>query len=98
MQDKLGFGGGPALLDVSFGSPFDCIVLYDDFVLNLVALELCFVFINYALTPLFDSALWLVAQVRIHSSSGYSLYMFRFPYVHDRFEHPLIFLSIATFV
>ena len=42
MQNKTGFGGGPTLLDVSFENQFDWIVIYDDFVLDLVACELCF--------------------------------------------------------
>ena len=39
----------------------------------------------------FDSALWLVVQVHIHSHPDHSLYIFWFSYVHDWFEYPLTF-------
>ena len=42
-----------------------------DFVFGLVTCELCFMFINCALTPFLDSALWLVAKVHTNSHSGY---------------------------
>ena len=38
----MGFGGGPTLLDVFSESQFDWIMIYDDFVLDLVTCELCF--------------------------------------------------------
>ena len=40
------------------------------FVLRSDMYELCFVFINCALIPFLDSALWLVAEVRIYSLSS----------------------------
>ena len=57
LKNKLGFGGGPILLDVSFENQFDWIVIYDDFVFDLVTYELCFMSIIYALTPFHDNAL-----------------------------------------
>ena len=53
-------------------------------------------FLNYALTSLLDSALWITAQVRIHTRLGhFSVCMFRFPHVHDHSEHSLILSSIS---
>ena len=49
---------------------------FDDFVLDLVTCHLYFVFINCALTSFLDSALWIVAQVRIYSHPSHSLCMF----------------------
>ena len=57
LKNKLGFDGGPILLDVSFENQFDWIVIRDDFVLDLVTYKLCFMSIIYALTPFHDSAL-----------------------------------------
>ena len=48
----------------------------DNFTFNLVRCETYFIFINCVLTFSFDSALWLVAQVRIHFHSGHSIFMF----------------------
>ena len=42
-----------------------------DFVFGLVTCELCFMFINCALTSFLDSELWLVAKVHTHSHSGH---------------------------
>ena len=53
-------GGGPTLLDVSFKNQFDWVVTCDDFVLDLVARELCFMSIIYVLTPFHDSVLSFV--------------------------------------
>ena len=43
------------------------------FILHFDMYELYFVFINCALIPFLDSALWFVAEVRIHSHSSQSL-------------------------
>ena len=49
-KNKTSFGGDPILLDVFFENQFDWIVTNDDFVLNLVARELCFMSIICAIT------------------------------------------------
>ena len=63
-----------------------------DFVFGLVACELCFMFINCALTPFLDSTLWLVAKVCTYSHSGHSYACFD---SHMCMMHPLISLQIA---
>ena len=52
-------------------------------------------FLNCALTSLFDNLLWLIAQIRIYSHSGLSIYMFWFSYVHDSSGYSLILSSIV---
>ena len=43
----------------------------DDFVLDLLACELCFVSIICALTSFIDSTLWLIVKIHSHSHSGH---------------------------
>ena len=66
------------------------------FILHSDMHKLQFVFVNCVLISFLDSALWLVAQVRIYSHSDTSLYMYRFSYVHDHSGYSLIYSSIAT--
>ena len=70
-------------------------VTCDDFVLDLVARELCFMSIIRALTSLLDSALRIVAQVRIYSRLSHSLCIFRLSHVHDHSGYWLIYSSIV---
>ena len=72
----MGFGEGPTSVIVSSKNKFDLIVISDDFVLDSVACELCFMSIICALTSFYDSALPLADQVRIFSHSNHHPYMF----------------------
>ena len=72
MNNKSGFVGGP-MFD-PFGLSIIVLTVFClSFALHSDMYELCFVFINCVLIPFLDSALWLVAEVRIHSLSSQSL-------------------------
>ena len=101
MSNKLGFGGGP-MFDLFRLSTVVLNVFCLSLVLHSDMHELYFVFINCALILFLDSALWLVAEVRIHSHSSQSplhvFFIFYSHIVHDLGEYPLTFSLIATSV
>ena len=72
MNNNWGFGGGP-MFDPFQLSTVVLNVFCLIFVLHSDMHELYFVFINCVLISFLDSALWLVAEVRIHSHSSQPL-------------------------
>ena len=77
-----GLWWGPHICDWSIDWLTDWLD-YHAWLILLCSVTCTKLFLNCALTSLFDSLLWLVAQVRIYSHSCFSIYMFWFSYVHD---------------